>query len=89
MNYNDENLLEMVELYAQECGYIASEAELSARFDDEILPHILEQHGKTGVAFDDKIMVRETYNNWTDLLCKSNEIHPEQYNEYCYVGVLS
>ncbi len=32
-NYNDEDLLQMVEMYAETQGYISSEDELSDRFD--------------------------------------------------------
>lgn len=80
-NYNDENLLEMVELYAAEIGAIASEEELSERFDEHLAPLVIEQYGE-----DDKPAMLETFNNWTDGLCKDGEIHPEQYNSYCYVG---
>ncbi len=83
-NYNDENLLEMVELYAEEMGYIASEDELSERFDEQVLPAVIDQYGT-----DDTIAISEEFNNWTDSLCKDGEIHPEQYSEYCYVGSAS
>lgn len=84
MNYNDENLLEMVELYAAEMGYIADEDELSERFDKEIAPAVIEQYGP-----DDEPAMNEAFNNWTDSLCKEGEIHPEQYNSYHYVGEYS
>jgi hypothetical protein len=86
MNYNDENLLEMVELYANEVGLIASEDELSERFDNEVMPGLLEAHGKPGVQFDDEVMIDEEFSNWADSLCKGGEIHPEQYNSYEYTG---
>jgi len=86
MNYNNENLLEMVELYAAEAGLICCEDELSERFDDEVMPSILEAHGKPGVEFADQDMVDQAFNDWSDSLCKEGEIHPEQYNAYCYVG---
>jgi len=79
--YNDENLLEMVELYAEEVGAIASEDELSERFDEQVLPAVIDQYGA-----DDEIAISEAFNNWTDSLCKDGEIHPEQYSQYCYVG---
>lgn len=85
MNYNNENLLGMVELYAEVMGYISSEDELSERFDTEVLPFILEAHGTYGR----NIKSYEEFSNWTDMLCKEGEIHPEQYNQYCYVGELS
>ena len=79
--YNDENLLEMVELYAEEVGAISSEQELSDLFDESIAPMIVEQYGK-----NDEPAMAEGFNNWTDNLCKDGELHPEQYNDYCYVG---
>jgi hypothetical protein len=88
-NYNDENLLDMVELYADECGLIDSEDALSERFDDEVMPGILETYGKPGVEFEDTDMVTQEFNDWTDMLCKEGEIHPEQYNQYGYVGKYS
>ena len=80
-NYYDENLLEMIELYAQEVGNIASEEELSECFDADVLPHVIEQYGE-----DDQPAINEAFNNWSDALCKAGEIHPEQYAQYCYVG---
>ena len=85
-HYNDENLLAMVELYAEEINAIASEDELSEKFDDEIMPLLLEQSGQKGQKFSDQDLVNQAFNVWTDGLCKDGEIHPEQYNSYCYVG---
>jgi len=81
MNYNDENLLDMVELYANECGYIASAQELSDLFDGSIAPVVIKQY-----CPDDVVAMSEAFNNWVDSLCKDGEIHPAQYNDYCYVG---
>ena len=81
MNYNDENLLEMVEMYAEEMGYISSEEELSERFDNEVLPDIIKAY-----SVDDQCAIDEGFNNWKDMLCKDGEIHPEQDRNYCYVG---
>ena len=89
MKYNDENLLEMIELYAAEIGAIDSEEALSELFDAEILPGILAQHGEPGIAFTDTTMIDEEFNNWSDFRCKDGEIHPEQYDKYCYVGEMS
>ena len=83
-SYNDENLLEMVELYSADNGLIDSEEMLSERFDDEVLPLVVDQYGE-----DDQPAINEVFNNWSDSLCKDGEIHPEQYNQYCYVGKLS
>ena len=84
MKYNDENLLQMVELYAEEVGNIESEEDLSSRFDSEIAPSIVALYGE-----DDAPAMSEGFNNWTDSLCKDGVIHPEQYNKYCYVGTYS
>lgn len=77
-------MLEVVELYAEDNGMIASEDELSKRFDAEVLPSVIEQYGE-----DDEPAISEAFNNWTDSLCKDGEIHEEQYNSYCYVGRLA
>ncbi len=84
MNYNDENHLEMVELYAEEMGYISSEDELSIMFDEQVAPLVIEQYGA-----DDEPAMSEGFNNWSDSLCKDGEIHPLQYSEYCYTGKYS
>lgn len=84
MKYDNEDLLEMIELYAGEVGNISSEDELSERFDNEIAPLIIKQYGE-----DDEAAMNEAFNNWTDALCKEGEIHTEQYNQYCYVGLYS
>ena len=88
-NYNDENLLEMVELYAEEIGAISTEEALSERFDEQELPSIIENNGRVGKEFTDTVLVNECFNNWTDMLCKDQEIHPKQYDNYCYVGKYS
>jgi len=85
-NYDNEDLLGMVELYAEEASLIANEDELSERFDEEIAPLIIEAHGEKGVEFTDTVMMNGAFNDWTDNLCKEGEIHPEQYNQYEYVG---
>ena len=78
------DLLEMVELYAEDNSMIASEAELSKRFDEEVLPGVLEQYSES-----DSVAINEAFNDWTDMLCKDGEIHEAQYNSYCYVGRLA
>lgn len=80
-NYNDETLLEMVELYADTVGIISTEDELSELFDESIAPLVIEQYGE-----NDEPAMSEAFNNWSDSLCKDGEIHPAQYSEYCYVG---
>lgn len=83
MNYNDETLLEMVELYANEMGYISSESELSEQFDQML--------AECSPDFDleDEIALSEAFNDWADGLCKDGVIHPEQYSQYSYVGAHS
>lgn len=83
-NYNDENLLDMIELYAHEIGAIESEEELSERFDATIAESVIERYGEEDIP-----AMSEAFNNWTDSLCKDGEIHPAQYNKYCYVGTYS
>lgn len=78
------DLLEIVEAFAADNNMIASEEELSERFDEEVLPHVIEQYGE-----DDEPAISESFNNWTDMLCKDGDIHEEQYNRYCYVGRLA
>jgi len=41
-NWKRVDLLEIVECYAEENGLIASEGELSARFDQDIAPDIIK-----------------------------------------------
>ena len=80
MNYWNEDLLQMVEMYAEEVGYISSEEQLSEHFDS-----VLEGCCPN---FDlaDYIAINEAFSDWSDGLCKDGEIHPEQYNNYEYVG---
>lgn len=83
-NWNRIDMLEVIELYAEDNGMIASEEELSKRFDEEILPLVLETYSES-----DSVAINEAFNDWTDSLCKDGEIHQEQYNSYCYVGKLA
>ena len=84
MRYNNENLLEMVEMYAEEVGAISSEEMLSELFDYDIVQSIIEEYSE-----DDTVAINEGFTNWSDMLCKDGEIHPEQYQHYCYVGKYS
>lgn len=83
-NWNSVDLLEMVELFAEDNGWVSSEDELSARFDDEISLFVIKQYGE-----DDTDAIKQAFNDWTDMLCKDGEIHEEQYNDYSYVGKYS
>lgn len=83
-NYYNENLLEMVEMYAEEKGLISNEEELSKLFDDDIVDDVIVDYGN-----DDIIAINVAFNNQSDSLCKDGIIHPVQYNAYCYVGKYS
>lgn len=83
-NWDRVDLLEMVELFAEDNGWISSEDELSTCFDDEIAPSIIRQYGE-----NDTVAMNEAFNDWSDMLCKDGEIHEEQYNTYSYVGKYS
>ena len=82
--FNGITILELAEAYAEENNLIASEEELSERFDEDVLPQVIAQYGE-----DDSIAIREAFNDWSDALHKDGELHESQYNEYCYVGRLA
>ena len=87
MNWNTIELLELVEAYADAevlLGnvVICDEEELSKRFDDNFEEFLIKHR-------DDEPMINETFNNWTDGLCKDGLLHPEQYDKYGYVGKYS
>ncbi len=84
LNWNRVEMLEVVELYAEDNDGIASEEELSKRFDEEVASYVVEKYGE-----DDSVAMNEAFNDWSDMLCKEGEIHEEQYNNYCYVGKYS
>lgn len=82
--YDDEELtLLHVEDYAEAHGMMSCEAQVSEAFDENVLPYVLETYG------DDNIAISEAFNDWTDILCKDGELHPLQYDAYCYVGRLA
>ena len=84
-NWENEDLLEVVEELAEERGYdIDSELSLSELFDETVAPHVIDQYGE-----DDTVAMSEEFNNWSDVLCKDGEIHPEQYAQYDYIGKYS
>jgi len=85
MNRNypkDMTTLEIVELYAEERGFICDEDELTAKFDEEVAPLVLA----AGISEDDSIAFSEEFNNWKDRLCEDGDIHPEQNSQYGYTG---
>ena len=84
LNFANYDLLEIVEFFAEENGFIASEAELSERFYEAVLPDVIAKYGE-----DDQVAINEAFNDWTDMLCKDGDLHDEQYNKYCYVGRLA
>lgn len=82
MNFNNYTLIEIIESFAEENGFgFSSEEQLSEAFDESIAPMVIEQYGA-----DDTVAMNEAFSDWTDSLCKDGELHPEQYNTYCYVG---
>lgn len=84
MSFKRFDLLEAVELWAEDNNAISSETELSKRFDEEVLPSVIAQYGE-----DDSVAINEAFNDWSDMLHKDDELHEEQYNNYCYVGRLA
>jgi len=92
--WNEDTHLECVERIAAENGRISDEDELSEMFDQDIAPHIVMacvENGtyRPGDEWTDTVMMNEAFNDWTDGLCKDGEIHPLQYDQYCYVGKYS
>lgn len=79
-------LLVIIEDYAESHNLIASEAELSALFDAEIMPGIIEVHGKVGEEFKDGIRAREAFAHWVDYLVRDGFLRQEQARVYIYVG---
>lgn len=78
------DLIEIIEAYAADNGGYDSEEALSAAFDDQIAPFVIEQYGE-----DDEPAMNEAFCDWTDSLCKDGVIHELQYQQYCYVGKYS
>ena len=82
--FSHVELLEIIEEYATDRDGIDSEQELSARFDEDIAPLVIEQHGE-----DDEPAMTQAFNDWSDSMCIDGELHELQYNQYCYVGKYS
>jgi hypothetical protein len=57
-----------------------TKAQVSADFRENILPGILEHYERDGIP--DWPARSEAWNNYTDMLCKSGEISPRQYNTW-------
>lgn len=81
---NYDTILEIVEELATYEGWVSSEEELSKKFDEEVAPLVIEQYGE-----NDSDAMNQSFNDWSDSLCKDGEIHEAQYNEYTYVGKYS
>lgn len=81
MNFNNVDMLDIVEEYASINNLIDSEEMLSLRFD-QLLDEV-------SINTDDSDMIQQAFNDWADGLCKDGEIHQEQYNKYAYVGKYS
>ena len=79
-NWDNEDYLSVIEMYAEEQGWIASEEELSERFDS-FLEECCEPNKMTPTD------IRCAFPDYVDMLCKDGEIHPEQANSYCYEGI--
>lgn len=78
------DLLEAVELWADDNGCISSEEELSDLFDAEISQLVIDQYGEN----DHDAMI-QAFNDWSDGLCKDDQLHEQQYKNYAYVGKYS
>lgn len=78
------DLLEAIELWAEDNGCISSEQELSDLFDDEVAQSVIDQYGK-----DDNDAIIQAFNDWSDGLCKDEQLHEHQYSSYGYVGKYS
>ncbi len=85
-NFNNVNLLEIIESYATENNLLDSEQAVTDSFNETVLPEILKLHGEPGIEFNDDVMINEEFSTFKDDLCKSGYLHTEQYNNYCYLG---
>ena len=58
-------------------GETITDEELIERFEEGVLPGVVQQYGADQCALD------QAFNDWTDGLCKDGEISTRQYNEVC------
>jgi len=72
------------ELASMEAHVFTDEEQVSAVFDDEILPYVVATYGE-----NDQPAIDEAFNDWTDSLCKEGLLHDSQYSNYTYVGRLA
>lgn len=49
------------------------------RFKEEVMPYIRKEYGK-----DDKTVVEQAWNDWTDALQKEGEITAHQYSTWVH-----
>lgn len=61
-----------------------TEKELSERFDEEVLPSVIQQYGVY-----DQVAINEAFNDWIDMLYKDGEISEYECDNYCYIGRLA
>ena len=80
-NFNQVDLIDIIEEYADMKDLVASEEQLSEIFDESVAPLVVEKYGE-----DDHVAMHEVFLEWTDSLRDDGEIHEEQYNVYEYVG---
>ena len=79
--------LEIAEELAGASGHpYFSEDSVSEAFDKEIMPGVLEQYGKLGVAFTDECAISEAFSAWTDGLQTEGYLAQVQVASYDYVG---
>ena len=79
--HNYHPSLAEVEREARANGFVPSEAELSRRFDREVLPHVLKKYGT-----EDYPAIRTAFNDFKDILHREGELHDLQAYNYCYIG---
>jgi hypothetical protein len=84
MNFNNVDLLTIVEEWATSESLPGSEEALSEMFDQDVAPFVLQVYSS-----DDSVAFNEEFNNWSDGLRDDGIIHEEQYSNYCYVGKYS
>jgi hypothetical protein len=86
LNWNKLSLLEVVEALAREQLFMIScESDLSVRFDALVVECDSDNHN-----FEtDGPALSEAFSHYADGLVREGELHPEQYANYEYVGVLA
>lgn len=67
----------ILEEYEDDNADFRSFEDVKEDFEENILPYVVEQYGK-----DDVIAIREAWNDYTDSLCKDNEISEWAYENW-------